>query len=684
MNVNDPDTLLKISKRNELDIRIHDLAGSDIFSPLDRLTIELTAGAGITCVRVLDSFGKRYFEQAVIPKRQEISFQVRGALGRHKIQVRKSGQQRFYTGAEFIVDVETYVRCDGSELGDIYSYFKTMVMHDIVTLMYDDQEISMLQVLADLRAMSIRDHTHALKGYKYWLKDIRGVPELFLRYQKSDGGIYDFLGSSDSQEGMISYAKKLFAKEFRKILPDKGIYFANLPKEADTPYLIVECAYRAWQACGDDNWIRSLMPRMEKALLFVLKSDRWFSKKHGLVQRPFTIDTWDFEFCPSRMEKEPCSDEQTTFQRHFAKLKKKDIYCIMHGDQSGMYQACLMLSRLFKHFGMISKAGQWTRTAKGFRARANALCWNGRFYKHQVFLKKPSFTCRFDEDAEPKRLSLSNPYDINRGLATHEQAVSIIREYQSLRTRLPKGYPGEWVSIYPSYRMFNCERKMGEYVNGGVTGIVAGELAKAAFDHGAEEYGVDILRRYYRFIRSLKLASRGTPYGEGHSDHIFFHVMRGKVTSCDIGPRGWPVTAILYALVEGLAGIEDKAKLYEHIKLSPRWIRANVRDAKCCARYAASEKYCAYNFFHLPKEKTIRLELSGSFSKIEAHVLLPNGSHPARVTVNGKGISFQESIIEKSTYVDFQLSASAQAVEIRYIQASSQNIQPKIGPNFHG
>ena len=37
----------------------------------------------------------------------------------------------------------------------------------------------------------------------------------------------------------------------------------------------------------------------------------------------------------------------------------------------------------------------------------------------------------------------------------------------------------------------------GDYMNGGISPLLAGELAKGAFDHGMEAYGVDILERLW-------------------------------------------------------------------------------------------------------------------------------------------------------------------------------------------
>ena len=643
-------------------------SGSNVILPLERVTIDFGNCGTTRRVRVLDGGGECYFMCKVGPRQRRIGFLARGALGRHKVEVGSGRSGRYGRAAEFVLDAETAVRCEDAELNGIYPYFKTMVAHDVAALMCDGKEVEMLQVLGNTRATSIRDHTYAMKAYKWWLKGVRGVPELFLRHQKSDGGIYDFIGSVDD------YTYELhgnnFSKAHLKVLDDKQTYFSNLPKEADTPYVAVHSAYLAWQACGDDEWISGLLGQMEKALLFILDSKRWFSKKYGLVCRPFTIDTWDFDFCAFRSEKDSCKTWDEWWHRHVAVLKDEDIYCIMHGDQSGMYQSCRMLAEMFEYFGQNAKAKKWRNVAEQLRCRANKLCWNGRFYRHQFFLKKPRFNCKYDEEVESERLSLSNCHDVNRGLTNHEQAVSIIGEYQRLRKVAAKeGYRGEWISVYPSYKMFsrhrNSEESSGRYVNGGLTGIVAGELAKAAFEHGFEDYGVDLLRRYYRFIRGGSSGKQGDPYGACAGDHIFFDVVKGKTVPCDIGPRGWPVAAVLWAIVEGLGGIEDKHKGYERVRLSPRWAITGAEQGYCCARYAACDGYCAYRWEFSRPKGTMRLELAGSFVSGQCHVLLPEEVESVRrVIVDGKTTEFCTSEVEQSRYVDFDICSGSNVAEI--------------------
>jgi len=96
---------------------------------------------------------------------------------------------------------------------------------------------------------------------------------------------------------------------------------------------------------------------------------------------------------------------------------------------------------------------------------------------------------------ESTQVSLSNTYSLNRRIS-HEQCTAILKTYLGLKENLPPGSPGEWYLIYPPFpRGYGGHDVDWQYMNGGVSSIVAGELAHGAFQHGFESYGVDILRR---------------------------------------------------------------------------------------------------------------------------------------------------------------------------------------------
>jgi hypothetical protein len=89
-------------------------------------------------------------------------------------------------------------------------------------------------------------------------------------------------------------------------------------------------------------------------------------------------------------------------------------------------------------------------------------------------------------------------------------------------------------------------------MNGGVNTIVAGELAKAAFQHGYESYGADILQRIMKLVEEFK------------GDLPVSYTPDGKV---DAGiPDNWGQAAVYSALIEGLAGIVDKGTQFNSWK----------------------------------------------------------------------------------------------------------------------
>ena len=117
---------------------------------------------------------------------------------------------------------------------------------------------------------------------------------------------------------------------------------------------------------------------------------------------------------------------------------------IMHGDNSGLYAACYQLSRMYESMNEPEKAEIWANQAEIIRIRTNKLCWNGKFYAH--FVPDDPMPSYLHMD-QKNTLSLSNHYDINRCLPTHDMAVSIIKTYQSLKEKNVLNSFAEWLGI---------------------------------------------------------------------------------------------------------------------------------------------------------------------------------------------------------------------------------------------
>ncbi len=461
----------------------------------------------------------------------------------------------------------------------------------------------------------LRDHIHEMKGYKYWEEDVTSGLDEFLSRQAGEGFFYEML--TTTKDPHTTFSGPRFA-EFDR--PD-GLAFVRLQMEADIEYLMVEGVHTAWQATGDDEWMRKRLEALEKGLEHCMTDQTRWSEKHGLVKRTFSIDTWDFTFFhhPDRRSIEPGM-----------------TMSIMHGDNSGMYDACMRLAKMWRHLKNEEKAASWEEKAKGFKERTNKVCWNGKFYTHQVMLEWPIY---LGDVPETEILSLSNTYDMNRGIADHPQCVSIIREYMERRKK--SNAFAEWFTIDPPYPR-GCVHPAGKYINGGISIFVAGELAKAAFRHGFEDYAIDILKRVKAICEP---ASGGLD---------FFYTRDGKPQGG--GPAGWGAAAVASAMMEGLAGIEDASKLYRKVALSPRWIALGVEEVEAAAIYPASTTAFRYRFRHDAGRKEITLSWEGAADGLMIHLLLPKATQAKEVFVGAKAVAFENSLVESSPYVDLELA----------------------------
>ncbi|GCE22176.1 hypothetical protein KDK_59760 [Dictyobacter kobayashii] len=119
-------------------------------------------------------------------------------------------------------------------------------------------------------------------------------------------------------------------------------------------------------------------------------------------------------------------------------------------------------------------------------------------------------------------------------------------------------------------------------------------------------------------------------------------------------PDGWATSAVIYALIEGLAGVVDQATGYSHVAVSPRWSAAGVQQVHATVRYPASHGYVAYHYAHDIEQHCITIEFTGSGERCDFHVLLPKGvTAITSVTDGTKPIAYAQVEIEQSIYADF-------------------------------
>jgi hypothetical protein len=310
-------------------------------------------------------------------------------------------------------------------------------------------------------------------------------------------------------------------------------------------------------------------------------------------------------------------------------------------------QMSVMYAQLRQH----ARAAYWQKFAVSFRKRANAVSFNGRFYTHQV----PLVPVHIDGVDPSVQLSLSNPMDINRGLATHAMAATIIDEYQIRGKKAGTFAP--WYSIDPPFPdgIYGDEKLVGgAYCNGGIMPLVGGELARAALEHGFELYGVEQLLRYEEL-------------SAGNESYLWYfpdgrHATKETSTSPEAYPTdGWGASAMLYALVEGLAGVVDLGTQFRTIRLAPRWIVTGRDEVRLSLVYGASGAVLEYSYVHDAAARTVTLEVEGD-TAIDLHLMIPTGTRAGKVTCNGRTVRATTEKVRESSYANAALRVRGKAV----------------------
>ena len=521
-----------------------------------------------------------------------------------------------------------YIKTGRQEFDDLIPAVASFLEADLLELSVDGQTIRGYRS-PDSPAVWIRDYSDMLRGIRLFEKDVKSTISHFADNQSANGRIFDFFTTlAEPTPGTR----------------ENWTRYVRVPVEADVEYRFIKAVFLAWQAHGDDAWLESLLPKCQQALEYIFQYPIYYHPDYQLIKRPFTIDTWDFAYTAG-------SHDWLQFQ-----IDDQTCWGFFHGDQSGYYEALKIMEYLYGYFNHPGLRDQAASQAEVLRTKANQHCWNGNFYRHFIHLTP----CPMEGVNESQQLSLSNPMDINRGLTDHNMAVQIIREY--LRRQSNETAFAEWFSIDPPFPdgIFGDQKlKGGIYINGGIFPLAGGELALAAFNHGFESYGVDILKKYARLIRKYKGSwlwyfPNGTPS------------TRESGTSPDAtSTDGWGSTAMLHALTAGLAGVDDQSKQFHHIRLSPRWLSAGIDRAEVQITYAATGASLKYLYNYQPGIITLNLE--GTESEAVIHLMIPAGIRIQRVAVNNTPHDFQLSSIESSRYIDLNIQLSGEAqIRITY------------------
>jgi hypothetical protein len=456
----------------------------------------------------------------------------------------------------------------------------------------------------------IRDHVHQMKGFCHWEHDLTSFLDFILDTQRADGQFFELIKQIDDPHWM-------FVPEDCSVLyPEDNQSLVRLELEADIEYLMVEGCVQAWRVTGDDEWLKRALPRLEKGIDYQTSDVKRWDPERGLCKRPYTIDTWDFT-------KDPGSACNRS-------VVLTEPMAIMHGDNTGVYQAMSQLAWINERFGNAEKAAAWRARAATLRANAMRHLWNGKFFIHQL-----AINCEPYDENEAERLSMSDAYALNRGMLTRDECRSIIEEYKGRRATT-KAF-AEWFTIDPPYNMKIGNHPPGEYVNGAICPFTAGELAKGAFENGFEKYGWDILQRLVKMIKE----------DDGKLFFLYHPTTRAPQGR---GPSAWGAAAVLSAIDQGLAGITDLDKQYRRLRFAPRWAVTDYTEGRYLTGYERAAKFVDTRWVFT--DRGLRYRVESPAQEVVAHILLSEGRHASKVLVNGVEQRFTVTKGESADYVD--------------------------------
>jgi hypothetical protein len=115
-------------------------------------------------------------------------------------------------------------------------------------------------------------------------------------------------------------------------------------------------------------------------------------------------------------------------------------------------------------------------------------------------------------------------------------------------------------------------------------------------------------------------------------------------------PDNWGAAAVVYALIEGLAGIKDAGVAYDRAVIAPRWPAAGVTKAAATAKYEASGGYLTYRYGCDRRKKRLWTEFTGSGTGFDLEIMMPKGARCRAATLDGEEVPVEIRTVEESVY----------------------------------
>jgi len=555
--------------------------------------------------QLTDAAHQQYFEQTVTAEdgRAELVVKPGGGLGVHLITVRtpRGEEAPYIRYGSFRVDAATTVATDTGEIDELLELLEEG-LRQCIDVTQVNGKLRTYYKAADNSRQNLAYPAFGIDGLRYFIPDVKSMFEAIYDNQWPDGRLPDHV-----------YGDNYHPRGPRKLRTCM----------ADLEIGVAWGLCKGWQAHGDDEWLRAMLPSVEAGLDFVLTDPLMFDETHGTIKRPHTLDEWDIGFTDDGDHSE--TDETCKF-------------VLMQGDTAQLHLAATLLAEGFEATGDSVRAEHYRRVRSYYYHLGNELFWDGTKYIHHIHLDE------FDHGDfdESDQLAMSCSAAVTRGLADHEKAVSIVDEYVRRWEEtgdLQPGYPDELG--YFKRNSGAWTKGQGEYCNGGLFPWVGGELCRGALQHGREELAYRLLRD----VHSVLKRDNGALFTWYNLDGTAAINAPHHQTNYD----PWGFSPWAAAVVEELIGVKPARPQFRHVICAPRWPAAGVKTASATAHFPSSDTYFSYRYER--SEDSIRLHFAGTGERVSFRILLPGWRECSGVTLDGHDVAFEIEHVEESVYV---------------------------------
>lgn len=570
------------------------------YAPLDEVHITFTCRSrpdGDLFVRVYDGAGRQYVKKRMTMRDGfgEMTITAGGTPGMHVIRLFEDDIDTAfwsYRMGTFRLEANTCASAPGTAIGEFFDWLAPALEASLDWALYDGKWVAGDKA-ADNSPMNLAYPRFRLDTTVYLdpPEVLKGHLELCYAHQWDTGMLPDHI-YGDHHPGW-----------------DGEWQIRTLMADMETGLIIN--VWQVWMATADTEWMAGLLEPMLRGWRWATGSPELWDEELGLIKKPHAADEWDCQM-----------GDGSNFRNENSR------YVVTLCDAVRMPWAAECLADMLAAVGREDEAAELREFAAAARGRANDLLWDGSKYRHHEHID-PVDHGDFDED---RQLVMSNTWACNYGLATHEQAVAIIEEYERRLHETGDAFP--WWSLQPPYPEGHFPgHPPGRYLNGGLFPWVGGQLCRACFQHGFAERGWRLLNEFWSAVQA-----------EGGACPTWF-TLDGRAAANTIWTTRWDAWGIAawgQAAIEGLVGVVAQEPGMARCTCAPQWAAGGVSEASACVAFPSSRTYLAYEFAR--DGGATRLRFTGSGRAVELRI--PADGPAAHATLNGEPVALERRAIQ--------------------------------------